>query len=1450
MTHDAVRHGVENSQGDEAIKQETLRILDEAKRIRSNLDNDEAQQEYDDLRHATIAALSDLRASTHDELEAVRAGIWDGTVDVYAYAEWSITQEEFSNISREFGELRGMDTWTESSEDLSFFGSSMLWYIQETNDSILSGWNEALNSEIRWYITAFWWENGTTAMGDGLRHASANAAYVWASATLSSATMESSVNKLESIKNSGESLETKLFQLSQLLYEVGIEAWAPWELETAHNIATRGIISRVIESESWNFAVGYTNARWYYTVDKPVGLDNELEVGTYLCSLNKSGDLNKENLLAPNGPFSSTQLFIILERYKNGDFWGEDVRGLFGPYLEDFDTNMQALIADTVNTSREPSDISAIIQSGLTGSNPETVSAVLSDCELCSRIDEYTLEDIRVMSPEELRAYESNENTKAFHEGLIKKLEFHEQTEERIRSTLRDMLQELLGQETIPVGLDTQLEETTQETFIFMDAYLTQNSGSICTIDLIRLLQSDESPLQDLVEYVRIQQGISIDLSLIDQTVDTLTNLGLENQISQLNTEISVLQNEIRRLESIPENERSDEQISIIARFHDQISDTEILRDTAQTALDREIEAAEIRGMNEEQVESLKMYIQEYWLSANEAMEVIEWEHFDFSNTKLVEFFQHYPEHIWQIRNVETLEAFLAANEWNDVGISIRHIHPHLRGEFSIIRQVENLTISDINYIPDSYFNIDNESDAYSHLVVLLRNSEQHISRLALTKFVANTSAWNHPLLIAWIARILSSQEDHQIEQGKLDDLLANIPRGLIALDHQNTLGLEWNLWVEGNETQDRERFEVVFQRVQTSYSTNQEDRDTIHEYFSEYGVHEKSQAFIRLLQQRKIEGRTLTDTFPYLTQDNTTFQSIIEAGIETYGVVITELLPDVWRSNPRVIELTLRSCFTQHDSPNVEPQFRAHMRLTQSRNLETASNLLEINDAEDLLAAYRGLGEDTNLLKEHFWHKFNGETQLHAILNDATERYTSRFSYRNIATIRTIVEEIGEKQEQENAFREDFAEMKNTYVELNEVEQGQYMIRINEILDNNETISWNETQKNALRRHLEIFMENGWWVTIERRIYNTLVEIFWEGSPEITSLIQEFKDIRIERNTQALAESANAMLETTGSYPQRYQDVILSRVESGSEVSALYESIYQQYITEASAEDIANIDGFREEFIQNFLEEHGFIGEGFEAQRIQVREQIQAMFITIDDRLDRNNMDDYLWALAWDENAWRNYRRQRFENYSENMPETGFENETIPVPVMPNLGSFPEETANKYSETISQLQLSPSEAETLTVAELETLSNSEQARENFVNFRERLNDLNLDGIWRFRHGIFAAIGSLDFRVNDGNYIGENELNIFLARVMYATTGDEKYRGVPTNYGEIRDKIYIDNKLWPISGQEDTTSIWDGGWIIETEFRRLFAPRDAGVVEFRVWAFSQAIRGNRENLIA
>jgi hypothetical protein len=70
-----LKNQVQQSQSSDSIKEETAKILDEAKEIRARLDNDDAQKEYDEVRLSTIAALKDLQVNTHDDFNQLRSDL-------------------------------------------------------------------------------------------------------------------------------------------------------------------------------------------------------------------------------------------------------------------------------------------------------------------------------------------------------------------------------------------------------------------------------------------------------------------------------------------------------------------------------------------------------------------------------------------------------------------------------------------------------------------------------------------------------------------------------------------------------------------------------------------------------------------------------------------------------------------------------------------------------------------------------------------------------------------------------------------------------------------------------------------------------------------------------------------------------------------------------------------------------------------------------------------------------------------------------------------------------------------------------------------------------------------------------------------------------------------------------------------------------------------------------
>lgn len=169
-------------------------------------------------------------------------------------------------------------------------------------------------------------------------------------------------------------------------------------------------------------------------------------------------------------------------------------------------------------------------------------------------------------------------------------------------------------------------------------------------------------------------------------------------------------------------------------------------------------------------------------------------------------------------------------------------------------------------------------------------------------------------------------------------------------------------------------------------------------------------------------------------------------------------------------------------------------------------------------------------------------------------------------------------------------------------------------------------------------------------------------------------------------------------------------------------------------------------------------------------------------------------------------------------------------------------ETWGKYNEIISEMWLTPEEASTLTGEELQAISSSEVVKESFLHFKNTLEEYNLDQLFPFRHYIFRAIGSLDFNLKDGNYIWENELNIFLSKTTYAITWDKDLKVVPSNIDTTLLHIRKLNHIDGFSGKEDVNYVWEGGSRLEITFREKFAPKDDGLLGFKTGSFLRALQ--------
>jgi hypothetical protein len=1330
----------------------------------------------------------------------------------------------------------------------------MLWYIQSTNEAILNWWEEEFQAQLDWYHTAFWGSGEQLSMLD---YTGASAAYSWALGLLWSERLDFYRGQIEWIQNSWETLETKLFQLSELLYQVGKESWAPSELEDAHHIATREIIKKVIENTSWNFAVWFTPERGYFTTETVSSSSSELEIWTYLCSLNKSWSLNRETLWKI---FSPSELFTILERYKNGDFWDENIRWLFPSYLEGFDQNMEILISETINVSQTPQEISLIIQSWLGTSH---IDGVLWRCELCSKIENYTYADVQNITPEEMEAYKNNPNTQEFYQGLQKRIEFHEQTLWDIEATLRNMLQESMGQDVLPAWIEQRLSQTTLETYEFMEAYFESNVWSICKVDLMQLLQSETSPLQDLVRYVDEQTGIPIDMALLDRAITDTTNLGLDEQIWILNIQKDALIDEIGKIENIPENERSEVQNSMLESLKAQLLDTQRVLSQVQQARAREIEANEIRWLNQEQINQLKEYMVENNLSWSSALDIIQWRDYVFTDEALVNFFIENPEHIRFIQRKDDLIEFLDATEWkiqDPEWLKLYHIYPSLRGDGDILRKIWTLQLSDINLIPESYFEISSKEEADEKLWFLLKNSIESL-RLILARFDTNTPTENKIYLVEALATLLSQTDQRQYNYS-LSMIPEYIPNGILWAD------IHWVLpkQVETRESDDYDLFQSTYIRIMNgAQEITQEDKDFIHRFFSKYGVLENKAEFIDLLHQWKIESKTLQEIVPYMWNFEI-FQEIIETWIQKNKVDFTELLPQSLHSHPEVIQWTLTSCFTQYES--VDIWFQKPLRETQQANLLKASNILKIQDAPWLYAAYLGLWQNSELLRKLFWNKFESAEQLQAIVDDAGETYIYKGTRFKVDIIVELIREISQKQAEENARVSMIGEIKeviqsttNTksaefarnYLE-GKFPQAEFQEKIDTII---QRLHWRFNPEHIFPLISELikesWIENQPWFDLERFYTEFLEEVQeWAQIDQSAAAENDFTE-------EEIGDFPISLLQTGESEDQESFEI--GEVPSGERerVHKILED-YEVFLESNNREDTR-------ESIEAYLEQYNIEIWSRFWQTLIIFLESEANIITTYVLAEPDSRED---IIEWHQSGsfeWLNERvRERIESWevdysrirrtSDILQERGLSINTngeiveIKNQTLPQTSLHPENISSPdlrdtYREISSTLNLTETESQSLTVDELKMITENETIKERFIHFRQTLKDLNLESIWQFRNQIFTAIWSLDFDISDGNYIGENELNIFLSKITYASLGKEKVpelQKTPQNIDATYQIIRRENHTGVLSWVEDKSYVGEGGGIIETVFREKFAPKDAGIVAFKMWAFLEALK--------
>ena len=1269
--------------------------------------------------------------------------------------------------------------------------------------------------------------------------------------------------KIDSLRASPENMYTKLFRLSDVVHDFGeaVYSYIPglqWNiLEEAHTRATEWIIKNILDS--WDkVAIWYNQQNWYSVKTSEdfateirihnydISYISDTEIGTYLCSINTSWMWTEEGLQHLLDVFWHYNLVRLLNRSNTCSFSGESFSGanwpeFYRPYLNGFSEKMVDISVLFFNT-KPANKLTETLNAS--SDFPET-SSIIGQCELCERIDTFSLDDINSITD---ASWGILETTQA---------EFVEWLEDR-REILEDEARVIHSFRLYYINAGIS-ENRLQALEWELESLIEGIKNDSCSSNYIRDIRTfNERYFPENDNLVLSREEASDIIWWMIQLNRSENERRLANIVDDILWAIPwILQDEVEHTFAIENEEERNAAInSILERITD---DTQ--RNTIRTQIqgvfesqeDTDAQAAranivandaeEIYQMTPRQAEEYRRLLMSFTGSSI---------NINVQNEVHRRYILEKPkDRVILLNSAEDLADMLSdiekalesrALDSRREELSVNDINPSFLNNPQVLDffvQQDTLRDNIIWFLPSSVF----RSPELTQIV--FNGGEFLWGRLFENIYGSNTREESIEImrnLIASHTEAFTEREREYLEKAVHREIYEEVlweafEENAGMIDDDNDFGLHIDLilnpprdtmmptwatispvarWASMDGMIPEEEFGIWFNENQVM--------ETLLQYIRVHGLSDEVLGHLRrLVEVRGSNNLSMgvlwmlqwneashLDYAQYVLSNEPRWRarvslySYFNAGTKESGQIIQEM----WRwwietFQPIVIQnITNRKIFAQYLIWYTD-EWHDMRSLRLNSNMNFLQNEIETGDTNDTELSRREV--------EALDAFFNRNRQIRdTVENVEGDRERINENHRN------AIIEILEDAWLSSILLEGTESILPTDME-NRQELDEFLVRAWEELD--EILEGDETQRNAeIRRVIGLILAANESAQ-EERIW--LSEREWEYSPQVLNLLRERWFVSEEWN-----ETGNIDFDgITGDYLERYRNENLStdRLDDRNEIRNYLISLW---IPQDEIDSIVNIIVDR--------------------VRLEINRRARERYTNTPSDTPWNSwLENPPGLYGWTENdiiesiSNGEYQYGRPLDTPENTPST------ITLPALP------QDQAEAYRETISQLHLSPEEAETLTLGELETLSNSEEARENFVNFRQRLDDLNLDGIWRFRHGIFAAIGSLDFRINDGDYIWENELNIFLAKVMYATTWDEKYRWVPTNYGEIRDKIFIDNRLWPVSGQEDVTNIWDGWWIIETEFRRLFAPRDAGVIEFRIWAFQEALRGrNRETLNA
>lgn len=182
------------------------------------------------------------------------------------------------------------------------------------------------------------------------------------------------------------------------------------------------------------------------------------------------------------------------------------------------------------------------------------------------------------------------------------------------------------------------------------------------------------------------------------------------------------------------------------------------------------------------------------------------------------------------------------------------------------------------------------------------------------------------------------------------------------------------------------------------------------------------------------------------------------------------------------------------------------------------------------------------------------------------------------------------------------------------------------------------------------------------------------------------------------------------------------------------------------------------------------------------------------------------------------------FEEYKET--KSPDEKSDLQKETIQNQISYSDGTNLDYEQKWSSFELNTSFWKIeINNEEFKTVSQSKEALNNLINFKETIDELWLSKLWDYREKIFLWLGNLINTKDD--YIWERELKMFLIAIMQSIWIQVKN---PSQLTLLKEEIKENNNIWVITSMRDVNTY--GNSKIESIFISKFDPN-------RNWFFEQ-----------